>query len=204
MGQKAKSSTKKLFWNLNKTKMRVELSKKILLWRTSKSESPYVCNCKSGFNGHRCERISSSNYYSNDISAQPISAFVPAFSNGLQRPNSLSASQVKVTKIYKVNRPFNLHPEKWFEGYPVKSTQIFSGCSPDFFLFYKYDTQLFSGCPPEKKIWGDFTGKILKGRFYRVPFKSIVRVHIKRANENYCDICLLWQLVSFGYLLWEI
>ena len=103
MGQKAKSSTKKLFWNLNKTKMRVELSKKILLWRTSKSESPYVCNCKSGFNGHRCERISSSNYYSNDISAQPISAFVPAFSNGLQRPNSLSASQVKVTKNYKVN-----------------------------------------------------------------------------------------------------
>ena len=23
---------------------------------------------------------------------------------------------------------FNLHPEKWFEGYPVKSTQIFIGC----------------------------------------------------------------------------
>ena len=23
--------------------------------------------------------------------------------------------------------PFNLHPEKWFEGYPVKSTQFFSG-----------------------------------------------------------------------------
>ena len=116
--------------------MRVELSKKILLWRTSKSESPYVCNCKSGFNGHRCERISSSNYYSNDISAQPISAFVPAFSNGLQRPNSLSASQVKVTKSYKVNCPFNLHPEKWFEGYPVKSTHIFSRSSPDFFLIY--------------------------------------------------------------------
>ena len=80
--------------------MRVELSEKLLLWRTSKSESPYVCNCKSGFNGHRCERISSSNYYSNDISAQPISAFVPAFSNGLQRPNSLSASQVKTLVLF--------------------------------------------------------------------------------------------------------
>ena len=47
-------------------------------------------------------------------------------------------------------RLFYLHPEKWFEGYPVKSTQIFSGCSPDFFLIYKYDTQFFSGCPSEK------------------------------------------------------
>ena len=57
-------------------------------------------------------------------------------------------------------RPFNLHTEKWFDGYPVKSTQIFSGCSPDFFLIFKYDTQLFSGCPPEKNL----------GRFYRVDF----------------------------------
>ena len=35
------------------------------------------------------------------------------------------------TKI--VNRPFNLHPEKWFEVYPVKSTQIFKGCHLRFF-----------------------------------------------------------------------
>ena len=42
------------------------------------------------------------------------------------------------------------NPEKWFEGYHVKSTQFFSGCSPDFFLIYKYDTQFFSGCPSEK------------------------------------------------------
>ena len=26
-----------------------------------------------------------------------------------------------------VNCPFNLHPGKWFEGYPVKSTLFFSG-----------------------------------------------------------------------------
>ena len=55
-------------------------------------------------------------------------------------------------------RLFNLHSEKWFEGYPGKSAQIFSGSLPDFFLIYKYDTQLFSGCPPEKKIWVDFAG----------------------------------------------
>ena len=48
-------------------------------------------------------------------------------------------------------RPFNLHPEKWFE----KSTQIF-----------------FRRAPWEK----------LGGRFYRVPFKSLLRVQIKRAK----------------------
>ena len=32
-----------------------------------------------------------------------------------------------------------------------------------------------------KKIWVDFTGQILQGRFYRVPFKSILRVQIKQA-----------------------
>ena len=101
--KKQNSVPKRCFEISIKLKWERNWAKKILLWRTSKSESPYVCNCKSGFNGHRCERISSSNYYSNDISAQPISAFVPAFSNGLQRPNSLSASQVKVTKNYKVN-----------------------------------------------------------------------------------------------------
>ena len=30
-------------------------------------------------------------------------------------------------------RLFNLHPEKWFEGCPVKSTQIFIGCLLRFF-----------------------------------------------------------------------
>jgi hypothetical protein len=44
--------------------------------------------------------------------------------------------------------------------YPVKSTQIFSGCSSDFFLIYKYDTQPFSVCLPEKNL----------GRSYRVDF----------------------------------
>ena len=52
------------------------------------------------------------------------------------------------------------------EGHPVKSTQIFIGCTLiflgcrhaliflryllDFFLIYKYETQLFSSCHPEK------------------------------------------------------
>ena len=33
-------------------------------------------------------------------------------------------------------------------------------------------------------IWVDFTEWILLGRFYRVPFKSILRVQIKRANDT--------------------
>ena len=73
-------------------------------------------------------------------------------------------------------RPFNLHPEKWFEGYPVKSTQIFIGCtliflgcchaliflgySLDFFLIYKHETQLFSSCHPEKKPGRRYPKKI--------------------------------------------
>ena len=60
--------------------------------------------------------------------------------------------------------------------YPLKSTQIFSRCLPDFFLIYKYDTQPFSGCLPEKNL----------GRFYRVPFKSLLRMQIKRAS-----ICII-------------
>ena len=63
-------------------------------------------------------------------------------------------SQLRISKnINQDSRPFNLHPEKWFEGYPVKSTQIFIGCtlifigySLDFFLIYMYETQHFSSC----------------------------------------------------------
>ena len=51
----------------------------------------------------------------------------------------------------------------WFD--PVKSTKIFSGCLPDFFLIYKYKTQLISGCSSEKK-----SGSILQGRYNRVDF----------------------------------
>ena len=56
-------------------------------------------------------------------------------------------------------------------------TKIFPGCAPDFCLMYKYDTQLFSSCHPEKNL----------GRFYKVPFKSLFRVQIKRpyvSGEN--------------------
>ena len=79
------------------------------------------------------------------------------WSNTRRIKNLKSKNKIKVIKI----------------GVPVKSTQIFSGCSPDFiFLIYKYDNQLFSVCPAEKNL----------GRFYRVPFKSILRVQIKQAN----------------------
>ena len=93
-----------------------------------KSEGPYVCNCKSGFSGHRCERISSSNYYSNDISAQPISAFVPAFSNGLQRPNSLSASQpsfLELPTLSHVSKAF--HIELWFLCQRLNGLLLYNG-----------------------------------------------------------------------------
>ena len=46
-----------------------------------------------------------------------------------------------------VTHPFNLHPEKWFEGYPVKSTQIFIGCHLRFVRVAS--TQIFLGCSPD-------------------------------------------------------
>ena len=53
--------------------------------------------------------------------------------------------------------PFNLHPEKWFEGYPVKSTQICRvpprlDFSIDFFLIFKYETQLFQAGTLKKPV----------------------------------------------------
>ena len=50
------------------------------------------------------------------------------------------------------NQPFNLHPEKWFEGYPVKSTLFFQGVKTTmahiFFWFTK--PSFFSGCHRRK------------------------------------------------------
>ena len=52
----------------------------------------------------------------------------------------------------KAIRPFNLHPKKWFEGYPVKSTLFISGRQKHlrfsrawhpFFSDSPYETQLF-------------------------------------------------------------
>ena len=40
--------------------------------------------------------------------------------------------------------------------YPVKSTQIFSGCSPDFFLIISMTPNFFQGARLKKKA--DFTG----------------------------------------------
>ena len=57
--------------------------------------------------------------------------------------------------------------------FPVKSSLIFTGCSPNFFLM---TSNFFQGAPLKKNL----------GRFYRVdftgyiPFKSILRVQIKR------------------------
>ena len=47
-------------------------------------------------------------------------------------------------------RPFNLHPDKWFGGYPVKSTQIFIGCHLRFFRVAS--TQIFFRVAAWKKL----------------------------------------------------
>ena len=65
------------------------------------------------------------------------------------------------------------HLPTWPQGVDDIYPDFFRVLVCFFFLIYKYDTQLFSGCLPEKNL----------GIFYRVPFKSILRVHIKRAYD---------------------
>ena len=82
---------------------------------TIQDTAPYKCNCPSGFVGQRCEQILSLNEkVSNDISTDPTSAFVPAFTNEY-RPNSISASQpsfLELPTLSHVSKAF--HIEVWF------------------------------------------------------------------------------------------
>ena len=90
---------------------------------------------------------------------------------------------------WSLSRPFNLHPEKWFEGYPVKSTQIFSGCSPDFFLIYKYDTlaEKKTGCPSNQ-----FSGYRSNGQVFDLSDLSDRRwCYVKTARMICSDIVFL-------------
>ena len=90
-------------------------------------------------------------------------------------------------------RPFNLHPEKWFDGYPVKSTQICIGYHLRFFriasnqIFFEVLTWFFfwfwhpnfSSYHSEKNL-GSYpkknSGGKNMGRLYRVPLKSLLKV----------------------------
>ena len=89
---------------------------------------------------------------------------------------------------------------------------MFPGCSPDFFLIYKYDTQLSFKLPPWKKICVEALMALYKnlGRFYRVPFKSLLRVQIKRAvgskimirGKEDCKVTVkLWSSCSFPLII---
>ena len=105
----------------------------------------------------------------------------------------------------KVYRPFNLHPEKWFEWYPEKSilffqggksTWDFLGHGSHFFLIYLKKSSFFAICHPKKHqvllpAWKKLS------RFYRVPIKSLPRVQIKWMNiPNIkifsCFVCHVW------------
>ena len=70
-------------------------------------------------------------------------------------------------------RPFNLHPEKWFEGYPVKSTQIFIRCTLIFLgcrhaliflgyslIFFSDETQLFQAATLKSRSYPKVSAKI--------------------------------------------
>ena len=93
----------------------------------------------------------------------------------------------------------NLHPEKGFEGYPVKSTQIFVGYTLIFLgchhalILLGYSLGFFSDLqvwnlaffklPPWKKLSRSYPRKI---RARGHPRK--IRVQIKRAIVSYCHV----------------
>ena len=58
--------------------------------------------------------------------------FYFAIEEGFRKDISAELCNVILLLIFD-SHPFNLHPEKWFKGYPVKSTQIFIGCHLRFF-----------------------------------------------------------------------
>ena len=83
--------------------------------------------------------------------------------------NSKNISLVKkVVDKTQFIRPFNLHPEKWFEGYPVKSTLFFSGWQkhlrfsrawhPFFFWFTLWNPAFSHVASHPEKNRVDFTG----------------------------------------------
>ena len=98
--------------------------------------------------------------------------------------------------------PFNLHPEKCFERLPCKIYPIFYRVPPEKFLrvvsnqIFFQGAQLIISMTPNflqaatlKKIWVEATLKKSQlapyknmGRFYRVQFKSLLSVQIKRAT----------------------
>ena len=54
--------------------------------------------------------------------------------NFCSNSSPLQINQIQGTIYGAFSRLFNLHPEKWFEGYPVKSIQIFYRVPPEIFL----------------------------------------------------------------------
>ena len=105
------------------------------LYTVQQDTAPYKCNCPSGFVGQRCEQILSTNHQqnqqtqtvSNDVSADPISAFVPAFTNEY-RPNSLSASQpsfLELPTLSHVSKAF--HIEVWFLAKRANGLILYNG-----------------------------------------------------------------------------
>ena len=77
------------------------------------------------------------------------------------------------TKIV-IFRPFNLHPEKWFEGYPVKSTQIIFRRAP----WKKLDLILINQKKIRRAAWKNLS------RFYRVDFTGYPSNHFSGCRLN--------------------
>ena len=94
------------------------------------------------------------------------------------------------TKNWKYNRPFNLHPEKWFEGYPVKSTLIFIGCTL-IFLECRHALILQGRSYPPKKFRQQarkFRARLHTRKFHfsRKEGQQIKRASMYKLGEIWC------------------
>ena len=73
----------------------------------------------------------------------------------------VSATRSRSVTISVHIRLFNLHPAKWFEGYPVKSTQMFTECHLRFFRVVS--NQIFFQGSSLKQRWQmDTRGDLIK------------------------------------------
>ena len=110
-----------------------------------------------------------------------------------------SAKHGKKSKVFlagccQLSRSFNMYPEKWFKGCPVKSTHIFKGCLLRFFRVAS--TQIFFRVAALKKL-----GVILKNQKKKTSVASDKPWLSNKDSISFCTITLkyVWfcQLVKW-------
>ena len=101
-------------------------------------------------------------------------------------------------------RLFNLHPEMWFEGYPVKSTQIFIRCHLKYFRVAS--TQIFSGLSAWQKLGqhlGKNLGRCYPKKFQVAPYKNLVRLY-RIPVKSRLRLQIKWCMTTISFIGYKV